>query len=39
LSHDFDYVRDSRRLPNSTALAYDGLTINIRKSVKSRRVP
>lgn len=29
LSHDFDYVRDSRRLPQSVSLAYDGKTINI----------
>ena len=39
LSHDFDYVRDSRRLPKSVALAYDGMIINIRKPVKSRRSP
>ncbi len=30
LSHDFDYVSFSRKLPKNTALAYDGMIINVK---------
>jgi phosphoribosyl 1,2-cyclic phosphate phosphodiesterase len=29
MSHDFDYVGFSRKLPKKHALAYDGMIINI----------
>jgi phosphoribosyl 1,2-cyclic phosphate phosphodiesterase len=31
LGHDFDYVKDSRLLPKSHALAYDGQVIHVRR--------
>jgi phosphoribosyl 1,2-cyclic phosphate phosphodiesterase len=30
LSHDFDWARDSRRLPKTMTLAYDGLTVTLK---------
>lgn len=34
LSHDFDYVSFSRKLPKSVALAYDGMIVNINQTGK-----
>jgi phosphoribosyl 1,2-cyclic phosphate phosphodiesterase len=34
MSHDFDYVSFSKKLPKNQALAYDGMTINLKSKSK-----